>query len=518
MKQIHIYILIIFNTITVAFAQKIDTSNVGTTNLNFVTDSASYAGYNFAKTSPFYIKSLMPSKFNNLTATHSFEKGGLTLAQMPKKLSFTNFSTEGISQLQSVSIWGQFSYQRVVEDSVSFAHQTRNNIANPYYFGSQKSVSYQRALYNLKALASRNFINNNLPIGLGVDYRIGNHYSTNDPRGDIGDFQLNLIGTIGYHFTKQLSIGAGYRYGYGLEKVNVAYKNASLSQGSLIPEFNNYLISGYGEPEIFNTRRTFQNNSTRNGIDAYLTYNNDNFGNFNLSYQSIKEKQDYNYRTSVGIEHFVNFNIVNEQYRLLWLKNLGKNSVSVELGYQTNTGDNYVLKYLANSYLFKNNNINAKAIYTLKQNQYIHNFVGSLSKYEEQKIDGIAGNNIQFNRLNYNLGYSINHTDKNSHNLGIGISGFYTQYLDSQFNVLLLNEGSFTKDVIYHDYAYNTAARYGGSLSANYNIPLFTQIHAGVKITSTYMRRGELQNINRTLTSVPGKDRFFNNISLNLYF
>ncbi|RZL57769.1 MAG: hypothetical protein EOO93_17440, partial [Pedobacter sp.] len=374
MKHTPIYIVLFLSSIFSAFAQKKDTTNLGTIGKSINADSTKYMAYNFAKSSPYYIKDLMPVKFNKLSAGYNFEKGSLTKAQNPNSLNETFLSTEGISQLNSISIWGQFTYRRIVEDSTAFAHETRNNLANPYYFGSPKSVNYQRAIYNLKALASKNFIKNNLPIGLGVDYRIGDHYSTNDPRGSVSDYQLNLIGTIGYNLTKSLSIGAGYRYGYGFEKVNIAYKNSSVSQGKLIPEFNNYLINGYGEPEIFNADRRFQNNQTRNGLDVYLGYVSSDIGNFNMGYQTIKEKQSFNYRTDQGITEFTNFNIVNEHYKLFWLKNIAKISLIVEFGYETNDGDNYLIKYLANSYLYNNNTINVKSAFTFNKNQFTHNF------------------------------------------------------------------------------------------------------------------------------------------------
>ncbi|MFW0717167.1 DUF6850 family outer membrane beta-barrel protein [Pedobacter sp. N23S346] len=518
MKNIILNIILVLTTVIYASAQTADTSNIGTKNKLFAIDSAQFSAYNFAKSSPFYIKKLMPAKFNNLIVGQTFEKGHLIRAQEANKVNSTFFSTEGVSQLKSISLWGQFSYNRTVEDSTSFSHQTRNNLANPYYFGSVKNLNYQRTVYNLKALASRNFIQNNLPIGLGVDYRIGNHYSTNDPRGEISDYQLNLAGSIGYNLTKELAFGVAYRYGYGLEKVNVGYKNTSLSQGRVIPEFTNYLISGYGEGEEYNERRTFQNNQTRNGLDAYLTFDNTDLGCFNFIFQNSKDIQTFDYRTDVGLLEFIKFNLVSESYRFFWLKKSATNTLTVDLSYATNDGDNYFNKYLANSYLFQNNSLSAKANYTWTSKQFTHNFGLGLKKYEERKIDGVAGNDIRFNQLNYSLSYGINHQNKNNHNWGVNLTGLYNQYLDADFSVLLANEGVFTRNVIYYDYAYNTTSKFGSNLTADYSIPMFKQIQAGIKIGVSYWRRDDLREFGRTMTKIPGKDRFSSNISLNLYF
>lgn len=517
MKNFILYIFLISSSLS-AFAQRRDMLNQSITNKLFSADSASVSAYEFAKSSPFYIKRLMPTNYNSLKIGQNFEKGNLMKAQDASTLKSTTLSTEGISQLGSISIWGQFSYNRIVEDSTSFSHQTRNNLANPYYFGSPKNLSYQRTLYNLKTLASKNILKNNLPIGLGADYRIGNHYSTNDPRGQVNDFQFNLIGTIGYNVTKELMIGAAYRYGYGLEKVNVAYKNSSLSQGYVIPEYNNYLINGYGEPEQYNTDRTVQSNQTRDGLDAYLTYENATLGSFNFSYQTSKEKQKFDYRTSLAITKYINFNLVSENYRLFWLKKISSNSLKVDINYKSNTGDNYINVYLANSYLYKNKSLGVQGHYSIIKNQFTHNIGLGLKKYQERRQDGIAGNDIRFNQLNYSLSYGINHQNKNNHNWGVSLTGLYNQCLDSDFSVLLANEGVFTRNVIYYDYAYNTTSKFGGNLTADYSIPMFKQIHAGIKAGVNYWRRDDLKDFGRVLTNAPGKDRFSSNISLNLYF
>lgn len=518
MKHTFLYIFLFFGIAFTASAQVNDALNTATNNKQFSADSAQFSAYDFAKTSPFFIKKLMPLTFNGLKINQIFEKGHLMKAQGATQVNTTALSTEGISQLKSITLWGLFSYNRSVEDSTSFSHQTRNNLANPYYFGSVKNLNYQRTVYNLKALASKNLLNDNLPIGLGADYRIGNHYSTNDPRGEISEYQLNLVGSLGYNLTKELTIGAAYRYGYGSEKVNVAYKNNSLSQGKVIPEFTNYLINGYGEGEEYNEKRTFQNNQIRNGLDAYLTFENEKLGSFNFTFQTSKEKQKFDYRTSLAIVEYISFNLVRENYRLFWLKKNATDRFSADLNYTKNNGDNYLNVYLANSYLYTNNSISAKGYYTLINKQFSHNFGLGLSKYEERKQDGIAGNDIRFNQLNYSLSYGINHQNKNNHNWGISVTGLYNQYLDSDFSVLLANEGVFTRNVIYYDYAFNTTSKFGANLTGDYSIPMFKQIQAGIKLGLNYWRRDDLKDFGRTLTSAPGKDRFSSNISLNLYF
>ncbi|RZJ74370.1 MAG: hypothetical protein EOO47_21265, partial [Flavobacterium sp.] len=246
----------------------------------FNADSVYKNAYEFAKLSPFNLRELMPLQYSSINAGFNYDKGNFMQAQNSAKIKDTYLKTEGSTQLGSIALWGLFSYHKTFEDSTMYNHQTRNNVSAPYYFGSPINVSYERSVYNLSALAEKNIIKKNLPIGIGADYRIGNHFSTNDPRGAISDFQLNLVSTIGYTFFNRLKLGAAYRYGYGQERFSVDYKNNSFSQIVLLPAYNNYLVNGYGEAYVKNIERDYNNDQTRNGFDTYINFESSALGNF----------------------------------------------------------------------------------------------------------------------------------------------------------------------------------------------------------------------------------------------
>ncbi|MFC4211462.1 DUF6850 family outer membrane beta-barrel protein [Pedobacter lithocola] len=268
-------------------------ANQSLTSKVFNADSVSKNAFEFAKLSPFNIRKLMPLQYSNISIGFNYEKGDLMEAQNAGKIKNTYIKTEGSTKLGSVMLFGLFSYCKTFEDSTMYNHQTRNNTTAPYYFGSPINVSYERAVYNLSALAEKNLINNNLPVGFGADYRIGNHFSTNDPRGAISDFQFNLIGTLGYTFFNRLKIGAAYRYGYGQERFSVDYKNNNFSQIVLLPAYNNHLVNGYGEAYIRNTERDYNNDESRNGFDANVNFETGNFGDLYFTYSHIEEHQKY---------------------------------------------------------------------------------------------------------------------------------------------------------------------------------------------------------------------------------
>jgi hypothetical protein len=486
------------------------------TNKIFNSDSTLNNSFEFAKQSPFNIRSLMPTQYSNISVGFSYDKGTLMLAQNSAKIANTYLKTEGSTQLGSVILWGLFGYRKTFEDSTLYNHQTRNNISAPYYFGSPINVSYERAIYNLKTLAEKNLIGKNLPLGLGADYRIGNHFSTNDPRGSISDFQFDLISTIGYTFFNKLKLGIGYRYGYGQERFSVDYKNNSFSQTSLLPAYNNYLVNGYGEAYVKNIERDYNNDQIRNGLDAYINYESNNIGKFYFSYSFKKEKQKSLRSNSAGIFNFNNYNIDNNILNLLWLKNFNNKKLSVTLNYGNADGKDLNYVYLANNYLYNAEQVGIKTILSVKNQANLYNYMFSVNKNGEERKDGLTENDIKYNRLDLTGTIGYNRTTAKLNNWGISLTGIYSLPLNDYLVVPPINVGQFTQRVIYYDYLYNTSTRVGGNLIADYSFTAFNQIQAGIKVDVTYLTRTDIKS--RSYTYQPGKDRFSSNISLNLYF
>ncbi|RNL50989.1 DUF6850 family outer membrane beta-barrel protein [Pedobacter jejuensis] len=493
-----------------------ENANQSLSNKVFNADSVSKNAFEFAKLSPFNIRKLIPLQYSNISVGFNYDKGELMEAQNAGKIKNTYIKTEGSTQLGSIFLYGLFSYHKTFEDSTMYNHQTRNNVSTPYYFGSPINVSYERAVYNLSALAEKNLLDKNLPIGLGADYRIGNHFSTNDPRGSVSDFQFNLIGTLGYTFFNRLKIGTAYRYGYGQERFSVDYKNNSYSQIVLLPAYNNYLINGYGEAYIKNLERDYNNDEIRNGFDAYINFESGNFGNLYFLYSHIAENQNYLRSNSSGRFNFNRYHLDKNSFNLLWLKNFRNKKLSINLNYNNSKGKDLNYIYLANNYLYNTEQIGLRNILTMQKNATRFNYTLAVNKSGEQRKDGLTGNDVEYNKLDLVGGMGFNKTFAKEKNWGIDINAIYSLPLNSSINVPEINVGQFTQRVIYYDYMFNTSTKIGGNLSADYSFPAFNQIQAGIKVGLTYLERIKMPDTNYIY--LPGKDRFSSNISLNLYF
>lgn len=499
-------------------AQNKGIQEISLSNRNFATDSTARYLYDFAQKRSYLFSHLIPDKFNIITLGHQFDQGDYIPAQSSSKTNITYLNTEGKIRLKNVDLFGSFNYQKTTEDSTKWAQQSRNNPSAPYYFGSPAAINYQRSVYNFKGTAEKNMIKNNLPVSLGIDYRIGDHYATNDPRGAVSDYQFNLFAGVGYYISPRLRTGIALKYGYGQERVRVDYKNKKYFETSVYPDYINYLVNGYGEPTPKNSDRRFDNDQSRKGIEGYALFNTANAGNliFTLGYQ--KEDQLFNFKSTNSdlIKSHNDYELIDTHFDLIWHKDIGKKKILIAVNYLNTEGTDYNYALGSNNYLYDKNELNFKTVLVLK-NKANSNFELEVSKTGEERQDGVNGNLVAYNSLRVQLGTGIKKQWREQ-SFGLNVAGIYKFSLDDKFVVPIINEKIFTKGVIYHDYLYNTSGYFGGSFHAEYNFSGYKDIQTGIKFGLNYLSKMDMKTLERNLSSLPGSTRLSANIALNFYF
>ncbi len=518
MKKIYsIALLLQLCIVLVANAQKTDSISSGQSRL-FAIDSAAYTFYNFAKNKSFFTAT-MPDGFNTLSIGHQLTKGRFMPYQESSKTNDTYFATEGKTTLSGVSLWGALVYHKVREDSTRWAHQTRNNTTAPMYFGSARNVNYERSVYQFNAMAQRNMIGDNLPLSIGIDYRIGDHYSTNDPRAKLNDYQFNMQASLGYRLFNAFKLGIGGKYGYGQEGTDVAYKNPQNAGNMLTPEFVTHIINGYGDPKPIEKNRVFRNEQSRKGVDLYLSYESPAVGTFAGSGSYLTESQKFinRFPDNNNGELFNDYDLNSYHFELIWKKKLEKHQLLVLINYENLEGEDFNHEKKANNYLYNREQWGIKAILS-KTGKTSFNYVLELKKDGEKRQDGLRGNLVSYNAIKPGLGIGFVRQLPGNHNFGLNLKGVYSKNLNDQFIVPIISEGIFTKTVIYHDYLYHTADYFSGSLEADYNFPTYRQIQTAIKLGLTYNEAIQFKSLDRALIASPGKQRFATNVSLNFYF
>lgn len=516
-------------------AQNIDSVQNSFRNKLYVADSINNTLYNFYKNNPFY-QNHIPVNFNSINAGLNFDKGKFITAQGSTKTQDYFFNTEGKTRLEKIDLYGSFTFHKIFEDSTRWAHQTRFKPNVPLYFGSIKYNHYERSVYTFKAMAERNILQNNLPLNFKLDYRIGNHFSNNDPRGDLSDFQFNTTTTLAYRLNNQLKTGLSFIYGYGREDINIGYKNKNVKPTELLTWRN----VGYGTSEEFISDLDYVTLYKRKGLDLNFDYKLTAHQNLFLKLSYLKETDDFVILpvganiSSLDPRRLMDYTNEIIEGTLFWKFNVKSKQFLLKIGYRDETGkdlyyprghkaqlnaDEILYKY--NNYLYDLQVIDFKFIGT--QNNFLNRtnlsaFIGS-SFSKEGKQDGSSGNNVIYNRLNINGGLSINKHTLTKKTYGIGLNGMYSLSPSNTFIVPAINEKIFYKYVIYHDFLYNTAKYATVGLNGEYSFPAYKVLQASIKFNLNYTQRlGALEPLDRQVLSLPGKDLFSSNISLNLYF
>jgi len=487
----------------------------------FYTDSIKQNSYALAKQSSYYLSSLLiPSGLNKASLSYTYVKGNFIASQDATSIQAGSFATEGAIQLGKIKLFGGLTYTKTFEDSTRFAHQTRNNTSTPYYFGSPAYVHYERSVYALQTMANRNFLNEKLSIGLGANYKIGDHFASNDPRGNVGEYQLDLMLSAGYQVAGSLKIGAAYKHGYGQERVNVAYKNQRYYESSSFPMYYNHLINGYGEgrPALESANRKYNNNQQKNGVDVYADLSFKQIGNIYLKGTYLNNKQRYFFGYSSGFQEFSTYTLQTSSLDALWLKPIQRGQIGLIVNYKKDAGRDENLTFKANNYLYNANQISTKFLLSLNQGKRNQTTYLTIGQYDEERIDGIKANRVYFKNTTITVGTGLQIKRSNEQFWGVNIATSYTLPTDDSFTVALANEGYFTRYVIYHDYLYHTSSAVLGALQATYGFSIFNSMLATLKADFNYNRQLEEKTLTRTLSSSPGKDRFYSNFSFNLYF
>lgn len=486
---------------------------------NYYIDAISGQTLDFARKSSYYLDELIPDHVSTAAATADFQRGKYIPSQGATTIKAAGFATAGSARLGTVKVFGSFAYQKTFEDSTRFAHQTRSNTSSPFYFGSPAYGHYERSVYTFKAMAGKNLLKEKLNLALGTDYKVGDHYANTDPRGSVGEYQFDLMASAGYRFSRSIKAGFAYRTGYGQERVSVGYKNERYYESSSYPMYYTHLINGYGEGTPWLTKRKYDDNQRRNGADLYLDIASARAGEFHLSGSYVKEHQKYFYSTSTGFTDYAVYDLKTKGASLLWLKAAGSDTrIGADLQYTSTDGKDYNLSYLANNYIYSARHAAARVFLTQLKPGYTLTHELMLQQNDEERVDGITGNDVEYNHLRITAGSGIrkNRADRSFFSINAAVS--YQLPLSDTFQVNSSAEGYFTRYVIYHDYLYHTSSSAGGEISAAYGKPVFKTMLASVKLNLGYDRKLNEKTLDRPLAVIPGKDRFYSGISLNLYF
>lgn len=471
--------------------------------------------YDFTVLNKVWLKDEVKSNFNRLDAHVFLAKGKWIDAQGATQLRTLNLGTEGKTNLGRFSVWGKFNYHRSMEDSTRLRHQTRTNADAPVYFGSLRNNYYERNVYTIQALVQYGFDQQRVPVTLGVDYRVGNHFSNNDPRGRVADFQFDLSAAVGRVFSNG-DIHVQLLYGYGRERVGVGYKNDRYANNTADPLYINYYMNGFGRAKDQVRDIRYNDDFDRYGTD--ILFSREIFTDYKVFAKAgwLYEQQFFKYYDSSPLTYTP-------------LNKYKRNAYDLDVLLKSNTSDPSPRVYRLRAGVVDGRDYN----YEIAQNNYV---------YRKESLLIEASDQFKNTRVKAALGYESTASEDGSVAISLAyksltpileinqhipllaksaiiprVSISYNHLLDAEFSLPSVFIPIFTQTIMQHNYVYYSTSSYQLGLGLDYQVNHARLGNVVIGLYSDYWQASDSMQ-QTSYIAVPGKDRFQSGVRLTAFF
>jgi len=410
----------------------------------------------FSTENPVWMPEGIPDGHKLVEATTSFEKGKWMAAQDAGQARALRLASEGKSDLGNLSVWGRFGYGRTMEDSTRLRHQTRSNPDAPVYFGSMQNNYYERDQYKIDAVAQYRFLDGKLPVTLGLDYGLGNHFSNNDPRARVADFQFNTSLAIGRNFSSWAVHLRGL-YGYGRERVGVGYKDGRRLNNTSDSTYMNWQMNGFGYVREWLSLMQYNDDFGRYGASLHLAKSLNERNRAYLNAGFVDERQFFKRYDNSVLTYAPMNEYDRKSYRLdlLWnhLEDEGQNTAyRLEARVANGRGFNHAIE--RNNYVHRRESAMAEAV--LQRGKI--RLEGRLTYSAARSEDGAAGIRMDYARIEPMLTASRQFPAGRGRHLAPTLSLGYSAALRHSLVLPPANVAAFARELIGHDYLYRSTS------------------------------------------------------------
>lgn len=472
--------------------------------------------YDFLCENRVWMKAEMKDQFNLINLEGTYQKGDWMAAQDASKLRQLRLRTEGKRDIGNFSVWGRFQYTRAMEDSTRMRHQTRINPDAPIYFGSLRNNYYERDIYEINGILQYGFANGKIPVGVDFDYRVGNHFSNNDPRGRISDFQFDTRLFVGYKFDNSEIYLSGL-YGYGRERVAVGYKNDQHLNNTSNPLYINWYMNGYGRAIMKIRDMNYNDDIDRYGISLMASRKLNPRYTLFAKAEFIQENQFFKFYDSSPLT----YQPLNEYSRQslkgeVFLNNKGHNpeiSNSYRLKFGIIRGDDFNYDIMTRNYVFMEQTVGLAWAQALRKWQ----IAADLDYLNRSSEDGSMGIKLQYAQVKpaVSIGYRVDLAHAQSIIPSLGFS--YQAIVQKELTYPVLSPGIFSNEIILQDYSYYATPSYELHAGLDYQFKQLKRSSYHVGLNSSYIRRADL-NLEGPHQANIGRDRFNLQFNLSVFF
>ena len=445
---------------------------------------------------------LLPITFANQNVkdfTHTevyfqFKKNEFARKQTASETVRYGFKSQGLFNVKDdLKIFGSINLQKFNEKDVAFTlDDSRTDdieALKPHYYFVPRKADWNNQQYDINAGVVKSFGNFNLAAKANL---YANKLSRElDPRPEISNRKLGGEIQAGYSFGAH-QIYALASYGVKDKDYSYYYSNSQLNNIAY-PETYIRFNAGYGR-EI---NRPFLNYTA--GFFTRKTYKKIG-GGYKMNLQNTLLSGHYIYEKD--LENWYDDKFLNDKFKrfqyqtishsgAIRLKQNIENKVlrSSLSGYKT-TSKNYDISSTGSNYMNRQRNVTFDINLLNQKNQFVKYYIGAFAAYNQNRyMDQLGYIDQKMNSLTAGIYANRDIDVKNNSKFNVGVGFNYYTALKNELNYLNVSgttENVLYKEVIQHDFAYNSLdkldakadVRYILPVKNNKNVAIYTQLRS----------------------------------------
>lgn len=456
------------------------------------------------------------------TARLSYQtaNGHFRTSQVAENTSAAAFGTAGIATLGRFKLYGDLSFKKTWQDSLSWSLKGVENDSQPYYFGAIKAGTWERINYTLNTVAVYQLPGNHFAVAGGINYFYNTAARSVDPRASVQTFRLMLTPELIYRTNKH-TIGLSGLWGYEHEENGISYRNVAFSTGQNYPDRILYQVFGYGSFTPAGVR-TLRRNGKYKGVGiSYAYQDSTRYLRTELKHRDHNEDDLFFIPRTIRYNHLGSFFLNQESFAIL------AGNTSKHYRHQFNATVNYNSGYDLNKTLnassYKYKHVSAYASYNIQQQNTSNNqweLGANLLYTDHSQRDLSASHLFAYTFIQPGGTFAFYHRYATADRLRLSLSPAIRLPLKNQ---LFIPPGElnavFNNNVTYPDQAYFTATAGILTSSAEYITPrLFRSVYSSVSANMSYDHPFNSGTVNPAAALKPSGSFLTANFHFNIYF
>jgi len=227
---------------------------------------------------------------------------------------------------------------------------------------------------------------------------VGNHFSNNDPRARLADFQFNSSLALGRNFPTW-SVHLKGMYGYGRERLGIGYKDEKRAVNTSDTLYINWYMSGYGYARERLTYMRYNDDFERHGLSLHLARNFGDRDRLYLNAGFTDERQIFKLydNSPLGYEPMNRYDRRNYHIDLLWdaRRDEGRRT-AYRLAADITDGRDFNQDIGRNNYVYRRESATAQAVSQINGSTRLEAQLAYVATTTE---DGAAGIRMDYSRL-----------------------------------------------------------------------------------------------------------------------